>query len=154
MKRPWNKRPRRTAAGEPRYIIGFRDHNGVERSRSFTATRGRDRWVTRYEEAERQNRLGEFFEGADPSPHEVSIEGLLVSWFAHDADPALPGGLAEATFHSFRSIASRHILGVIRQERQARGTRAICGRSHAVQSCMDWAGILELLGRHRTGVGD
>jgi integrase len=117
MKRPWNKKPRCTAAGEPRYIIGFRDHNGVERSRSFTTMRGRDRWVTRYEEAERENRLGEFLEGADPSPHELSIEGLLVSWFAHDADPALPGGLAEATFHSFRSVASRHILGVIRDRK-------------------------------------
>jgi integrase len=117
MKRPWNKKPRRTAGGEPRYIVGFRDHNGVERSRSFTTTRGRDRWVTRYEEAERESRLGEFLEGADPSPQELTIEGLLVSWFAHDADPALPGGLAEATFHSFRSIASRHILGVIRDKK-------------------------------------
>ena len=86
MKRPWNKQPRRTAAGEPRFIIGFRDHNGVERSRSFTTTRGRDRWVTRYEEAERENRLGEFLEGADLSPRELTIERLLVSWFAHDAD--------------------------------------------------------------------
>jgi integrase len=116
MKRPWNKQPRRTAANELRYIIGFRDHNGKERSRSFTTTKGRDRWVARYEEAERENRLGEFLEGVDPSPHELTLEALLVAWFALDADPELPGGLAEATFHSFRSVASRHILGVIRDK--------------------------------------
>ncbi len=114
MKRPWNKPPRQTAAGEPRYIIGFRDHKGKERSKSFTSTQARDKWVTRYEEAEREKRLGTFLDGVDPSPHELTLEGLLVSWFALDADPDLPGGLAESTFHSFRSVASRHILGVIR----------------------------------------
>jgi integrase len=114
MKRPWNKPTRRTAAGEARYIIGFRDHNGKERSKSFTSAAKRDRWVGRYEEAEREKRLGTFLEGVDPSPQELTLAGLLVSWFALDADPALPGGLAESTFHSFRSVASRHLLGVIR----------------------------------------
>lgn len=116
MKRPWNKTPRRTAAGKTRHIIGFRDHAGVERSRSFTTEKARDRWVARYEEAERQNRLRDYLEGVDPSPHELTIERLLVSWFAEDADPTLPGGLAESTFASFRSTASRHILGIIRDD--------------------------------------
>jgi integrase len=117
MKRPWNKPTRRTAAGEQRFILGFRDHKGRERSRSFTTTKSRDRWVARYEEAERQNRLSEFLEGVDPAPRELTIEGLLLSWLALDADPTLPGGLAESTFHNSRSSASRHILGVIRDKK-------------------------------------
>jgi integrase len=117
MKRPWNRKPTKTSAGEWRYAVGFRDHEGAERTRTFTSEKQRDKWADRYVEAERENRLKEFLDGADPVPSTLTVEHLLVAWFALDADAALPGGLAPATFDSFRQVASRHILGNIRDNK-------------------------------------
>jgi integrase len=117
MKRPWNRKPTKTSKGEERYTVGFRDHEGAERTRTFTSENRRDKWVERYEEAERENRLKEFLDGVDPTPDTLTTEHLLVAWFAYDADPDLPGGLARSTFDAYRSMASRHILGNIRNNK-------------------------------------
>ncbi len=116
MKRPWTRKPYQIRSGAWRYELGFRDHRGITRTRAFTSERQRDRWIERYEDAERENRLKPFLEGVDPAPGTLTVEELLIAWFAHDADPALPGGLARATFDSFRSVARRHILGIIRDK--------------------------------------
>jgi integrase len=116
MKRPWTRKPYQTRSGAWRYEAGFRDHGGITRTRAFTSEKRRDAWIARYEEAERENRLKAFLEGVDPAPGTLTVEELLVAWFAHDADPALPGGLARATFDSFRSVARRHIIGITRDK--------------------------------------
>ncbi len=117
MKRPWNRKPTKTRKGEKRYTVGFRDHEGAERTRTFTSEQQRDKWVERYEEAEREKRLKEFLDGVDPAAGTLTTEDLLVAWFAYDADPDLPGGLAPATFDLYRSMASRHILGNVRNNK-------------------------------------
>jgi integrase len=117
MKRPWNRKPTKTSTGESRYTVGFRDHEGAERTRTFTSEKQRDKWADRYEEAERENRLKEFLLGPDPDRSALIVEDLLVDWFAYDADPALPGGLAASTFDRHRQAASRHILGNLRDNK-------------------------------------
>jgi len=61
MKRPWTRKPYQTRSGAWRYELGFRDHRGVTRTRAFTSERQRDRWIERYEEAERENRGSHFW---------------------------------------------------------------------------------------------
>jgi integrase len=117
MRRPWNRKPTKTSKGEPRYAVGYRNHEGAECTRTFTSEAKRDKWVKRYEDAERENRLKEFLLGPDPDPGALTVEHLLLDWFAHDADPILSGGLARSTFDSLRAVASRHILGNLKDNR-------------------------------------
>lgn len=65
-------------------------------------------------DAERHNRLREFLLGSDApevQPAATPLGELIIEWLATDAHPDSPGGLAQSTWNSYRSLASRHILG-------------------------------------------
>jgi hypothetical protein len=117
MKAPW-KKPKRwpyiTKGGQKRWHLGYRDYDGVVRSRAFMTQRAANDWGRAYVEAERHSRLREFLLGSDTpeaGSDDTPLGELVLDWLARDGHPDNPGGLAPQTYHSYRSVASRHIFG-------------------------------------------
>ena len=55
MARPWKKKwPYVTKRGQKSYQVGFRDHDGVERTKSFPTAKLANEWVVAYVTAERR----------------------------------------------------------------------------------------------------
>lgn len=116
MKEPWPKThgwPRQGKRGST-WQLGFRDHDGKERSRSFRTKQLAQAWKKAYVEAERHSRLREFLLGTDApevQPDDTPLAELIAEWLVTDAHPELPNGMSPAGWGTYRSVASRHILG-------------------------------------------
>lgn len=120
MSRPWKKQwPRVGRNGRKSYIVGYYDHDRVERSKTFACASGeggaRD-WMRDYSTAERKgpDSLERFLRDLDAKEANKRdgrpMGEVIVLYFALDADPALEGGLAPATFHGYQDTANVHLL--------------------------------------------
>jgi hypothetical protein len=116
MREPWKKHggwPYEGRRGKT-WQLGYRDHEGRVRSKSFKTKSAAERWSREYVDAERRNRLREFLLGCDApevQPDSTPISELILDWLASDAHPDSTGGLARNSWDTYRSIASRHIIG-------------------------------------------
>lgn len=116
MQAPWKKRggwpyvgPRGTT-----WQLGYRDHEGRSRAKSFATKADAAAWSKAYVKADRHDRLGEFLLGPDAQALKADtapLAELILDSLATDAHPESPGGLARSTWDSCRSVASRHIIG-------------------------------------------
>lgn len=116
MKQPWPKHrgwPREGKRGKT-WQLGYRDHEGFDRSKSFKTQRSALDWKRDYIEAERRNYLREFLLGSDApevQPGATPLREIVLDYLALDAHPSLPGGLAPSTYSGYKAVASRHIIG-------------------------------------------
>jgi integrase len=116
MGAPWKKQggwPYERRHGKS-WQLGYRDHHGNVRAKSFKTKIAAETWAKEYVHAERRNRLIEFLLGSDApevQPDATPLGELIRDWLATDAHPDSPGGLAPSTWDSYRSLASRHIIG-------------------------------------------
>ena len=116
MREPWKKHggwPYEGRRGKT-WQLGYRDHEGRVRSKSFKTKTAAETWAKDYVDAERRNRLREFLLGSDAPevlPDTTPVGELILDWLATDAHPDSIGGLARSSWNSYRSIASRHIIG-------------------------------------------
>jgi integrase len=118
MSRPWQKQwPRVGTTGKKSYQVGFYDHERVERTKTFPSASLAREWMRAYSAAERRgvDSLRRFLLDLD-AKEANAIDGRTLGevvklYFALDANPALVGGLAPATFAGYTSCANRHILG-------------------------------------------
>ena len=116
MREPWKKHGRWPHEGRrgKTWQLGYRDHEGHV-SGPRASRRGRPPKLGReYVEAERRNRLREFLLGSDAPevlPDTTPVGELILEWLATDAHPDSVGGLARSTWDSYRSTASRHVIG-------------------------------------------
>ena len=116
MREPWKKQggwPYEGRRGKT-WQLGYRDHEGRVRSKSFKTKTAAETWSREYVDAKRRNRLREFLLGSDAPevlPDATPVAELILDWLASDAHPDSVGGLARSTWDSYRSLASRHILG-------------------------------------------
>jgi hypothetical protein len=116
MREPWKKHggwPYEGRRGKT-WQLGYRDHEGRVRSKSFKTKTAADTWVREYVEAKRRNRLREFLLGLDApevQPDATPIGELILDWLATDAHPDSTGGTARNSWDTYRSIPSRHIIG-------------------------------------------
>lgn len=117
MAKPWKRRPwpRTNSNGSRSYILGYRDHLGKTRSKSFPSAGEAASWLRDYVRAERRNLLRDFLLGSDvnaiTNAPEIPLREVVLDWLANDADPDVEEGLARATFDTYRSTARKHILG-------------------------------------------
>ncbi len=122
MTRPWKKQwPRIGASGKKSYVLGYYDHERVERSKTFGSVGGvggAREWMSDYAAAERRgpDSLRRFLEDLDAQEANVVQDGrtlgqVVLLYFALDADPELDGGLAPQTFAGYQTVANCHILG-------------------------------------------
>lgn len=136
MKTPWKKPgrwPLLTKGGQKRWHLGYRDHEGVVRSRAFATQQDATAWKKAYVEAERHSRLREFLLGTDAPElrsDDTPLREVVLDWIARDAHPENLGGLAPQTYHSYRSIASRHIFG--NPTRNSKGQVVAAGVSYGI----------------------
>lgn len=119
MAKPWKKKwPYVAKSGRKSYVVGFRDHEGVERSKSFPAAKMATAWIEEFAWAERRgpDSLRRFLldldaKEANSSAAGQSIGEVIQLYFAFNA-PETADGLAQTTFRSYRHSANRHLLGV------------------------------------------
>jgi hypothetical protein len=116
MREPWKKHGRWPHEGRrgKTWQLGYRDHEGRVRSKSFKTRTAAETWGREYVAAERRNRLREFLLGSDAPevlPDITPVGELILEWLATDAHPDSVGGLARSTWNSYRSVASRHVIG-------------------------------------------
>jgi integrase len=116
LRQPWKKHGRWPHEGRrgKTWQLGYRDHEHRVRSKSFKTKTAAETWAREYVAAERRNRLREFLLGSDAPeilPDTTPVGELILDWLATDAHPDSVGGLARSTWNSYRSIASRHIIG-------------------------------------------
>jgi len=118
MARPWKKRwPYISKSGRKTYWLGFRDHDGVERTKSFASTKAAKEWADLYVSSERRGieTLRRFLldldaKDANCSTDDMTIGEVVQLYFAFNA-PDTPDGLSTSTFHTYRYSAKRHLLG-------------------------------------------
>ena len=102
MREPWKKHggwPYEGRRGKT-WQLGYRDHEGRVRSKSFKTKTARKSGPRDYVDAERRNRLREFLLGSDApevQPDTTPVGELILDWLATDAHPDSPGGLARST---------------------------------------------------------
>jgi len=123
MARPWKKKwPYVSKGGHKSYQVGFRDHDGIERTKSFPAAKLANEWTEAYVSAERRgpDSLRRFLLDLDAKESNSatigqsigqSIGEVIQLYFAFNA-PETADGLAQTTFRSYRHSANRHLLGV------------------------------------------
>lgn len=116
MKAPWPRTggwPYQGKRGRS-WQLGYRDANGKAHARSFQTRELALDWKRGYIEAERHGALAAFIAAGKRRPvadAQVALGEMLLDWLSSDAHPSSPGGLAPATWASYRSVISRHILG-------------------------------------------
>jgi integrase len=120
MARPWKKHkrwPYIAKTGRKSYFLGFYDHEGVQRTRSFPSVKAARGWMEDYVATERrgQESLRRFLLDLDAreanATSEVRTVGEVVQlYFAFNA-PDTADGLAASTFHTYVWSANRHLLG-------------------------------------------
>lgn len=116
MREPWRKNGRWPYEGRKgkTWQLGYRDADGVVRSKSFKTRTAAESWHREYVDADIHNRLRAFLLGSDAPelrPDTTPIAELIVDWLATDAHPDSAGGLARQTWDTYRSVTSRHIIG-------------------------------------------
>jgi hypothetical protein len=120
VSRPWKRAsawPHVAKNGRKSYSLGFYDHEGTGRTRSFSSTKEARQWREEYTAAERRGAesLRRFLLDLDAKEANQldarTIGEIVELYFALDADPSLEGGLAPSTFASYRCAANCHILG-------------------------------------------
>jgi hypothetical protein len=121
MARPWQKKSAwphvAKKTGRKSFAVGFYDHDGVERTRSYPSAKHARDWMDDYTTAERRGRdsLRRFLLDLDAKEandlEKRTIGNVVELYFALDADSDLEGGLAPATFDRYRCTANCHILG-------------------------------------------
>jgi integrase len=116
MREPWQKHGRWPYEGRngKTWQLGYRDHEDRVRSKSFKTRSAAESWTKEYIDADRHNLLRDFLLGSDAPevrPDATPIAELILDWLASDAHPESAGGLARQTWDTYRSIASRHIIG-------------------------------------------
>ena len=118
MARPWRKRwPYVSKSGKRSYQLGYRDHEGGDRTKSFPTVRHANAWRSEYMAAERRGTesLRRFLldldaQEANEQDHRRTIAEVIQLYFAFNA-PETPDGLAPSTFRSYQHAARRHLLG-------------------------------------------
>jgi hypothetical protein len=120
--RPWKKTPwpRIGVRGRKSYVVGYFDHERVERCKTFGSAGGvggAREWMSDYSAAERRgaDSLRRFLLDLD-AQEANQVDGRLFAeivemYFALDADPTLEGGLARSTFASYSTAANCYLLG-------------------------------------------
>lgn len=129
MARPWKKYgrwPHVAKNGARSYFVGFYDHEGSQRTRSFPAARAARDWMEDYVSAERRGRdsLRRFLLDLDAREANAGSEARTIGevvqlYFAFNA-PDTADGLATSTFRTYSWSAKRHLLG---HEGASRGRR-------------------------------
>jgi integrase len=129
MARPWPKKsawPYVAKSGRRSYVVGFYDHDKVERSRAFPLVRHARAWMDDYMTAERRGResLRRFLldldaKEANAAEEARTIAEVLELYLAVDAHPRNEGGLAPSTYERYEWMIGRHLLG--KPRRSARG---------------------------------
>ena len=129
MARPWKKYgrwPHVAKNGARSYFVGFYDHEGSQRTRSFPAARAARDWMEDYVSAERRGRdsLRRFLLDLDAREANAGSEARTIGevvqlYFAFNA-PDTADGLATSTFRTYSWSAKRHLLG---HEGTSRGRR-------------------------------
>lgn len=115
--RPWKKLWPRVGKRSKSWIVGFYDHERVERTRSFAKAGLATEWMRDYMAAERRgpDSLRRFLLDLDAKEANEaegrSIAEIVELYLKLDADPRQQGGLAPATFDTYRSVTNCHILG-------------------------------------------
>jgi hypothetical protein len=117
MARPWKKQWPYQGKRRKSWIVGFYDHEGVERSKSFPTSRLGREWMTEYSAAERRgpDSLRRFLldlDAQEANREEGRAIGTIIEmYFELDAHPDLDGGLAPSTYYGYRNVAQCHMLG-------------------------------------------
>ena len=113
-------------SGARSYFVGFYDHEGSQRTRSFPVARAARDWMGDYVSAERRGResLRRFLLDLDAREANAAIEARTIGevvqlYFAFNA-PDTADGLATSTFRTYSWSAKRHLLG---HEGASRGQR-------------------------------
>ena len=117
--KPWKKRwPYVAKSGQRSYQVGFRDHDGIERTKSFPAAKLAGEWMAAYVSTERlgPHSLRRFLLDLDAKEASgdtggQSIGEVIQLYFAFNG-PSAADGLAASTFRAYRHSASRHLLGL------------------------------------------
>lgn len=129
MARPWKKQWPYQGKRRKSWIVGFYDHEGIERSRSFASASGiggAREWIAEYSAAERRGpeSLRRFLldlDAQEASEAEGRTLGEIVElYFELDAHPDLEGGLAPSTYDGYRNVANCHILGHVMHDKKCR----------------------------------
>lgn len=139
MARPWRKRwPYVAGSGRRSYVVGFYDHDRIERCRTFPSVRHARAWMDDYITAERRGRdsLRRFLLDLDAKEaNEVearTIGQVLELYLKVNAHPSNPGGLAPSTYERYESLVGLHML----DKPRARGSgRPRPPRPYAVALC-------------------
>ena len=139
MARPWRKKwPYVGKSGRRSYVVGFYDHDRVERCRTFPSVRHARAWMDDYITAERRGRdsLRRFLLDLDAKEaNEVearTIGQVLELYLKVNAHPSNPGGLAPSTYERYESLVGLHML----DEPRRRGSgRLQPPRPYAVALC-------------------
>ncbi|HEY5343387.1 MAG TPA: hypothetical protein VIJ66_06975 [Solirubrobacteraceae bacterium] len=120
MAKPWRKKslwPRVAKNGRKSYLVGFYDHESIERTKTFGSARAGRTWMEDYCTAERRGieSLRRFLLDLDATEANAvdarTIGEVVELYFALDADPSIESGLAPTTFARYRTTANCHILG-------------------------------------------
>lgn len=119
MAKPWKKKwPYLARSGQKSYQVGFRDHDGIERTKSFPVAKLANEWSEAYVSAERRgpDSLRRFLLDLDAKEASSQATGQSIGeviqlYFAFNA-PETADGLAQTTFRSYRHSANRHLLGI------------------------------------------
>jgi integrase len=120
MARPWKKHgrwPHVAKNGARSYFVGFYDHEGSQRTRSFPAAKAARDWMEDYVSAERRGRdsLRRFLLDLDAQEASAASEARTIGevvqlYFAFNS-PDTADGLATSTFRTYSWSARRHLLG-------------------------------------------
>lgn len=115
MEKKW---PYVAKSGRKSYVVGFRDHVGIERSKSFPAAKVATAWIEEFVWAERRgpDSLRRFLLDLDAKEANSAATGQRIGeviqlYFAFNA-PETADGLAQTTFRSYRHSANRRLLGI------------------------------------------
>ena len=119
MARPWKTQwPYIAKSGRKSYRIGFRDHDGALRTKSFPSAKLANEWIQAYIAAERRgsHSLRRFLLDLDARDASGDTAGKTIGdviqlYFAFNA-PETADGLSTSTFRTYRHCASRHLLGM------------------------------------------
>jgi hypothetical protein len=120
MAKPWKKRkrwPHVAKSGAKTYFVGFYDHDGAERTRSFPAARLAREWIDGYIAAERRGReslrrsLLDLDAQEANSAADARTTGEVIQLYFAFNTPEMEEGLATSTFHTYSWSAKRHLLG-------------------------------------------
>ena len=117
MAKPWKKNWPYEGKRSKSWIIGFYDHEGVTRSRSFPSARLAREWTDEYSREERRgpDSLRRFLLDLDAAEANQAegrpIADVIELYFKVDAHPDLEGGLAPSTYDGYRNCADCHLLG-------------------------------------------